>query len=300
MANPSAATGSAATGRPILDTHIHLYQVSRAAGVPWPPPAATNLYRDILPAAYEAVARPLGIVGVGIVEASNWHDDTRWVLDQIRDRAFFKFLVAQLPIGAANFPALLDEIAADPRVVGIRAFLWSPALTLDALQVAHLHTLAARGMTLDLISRGDFNPKDKVAALLAAVPGLRVIVDHLAGARDTTPSPQWIADLKTLARHPNAHLKLSSLYDMFNPGPDDSQPWNAPTALVSYKPHLDVALDCFGPRRLMFGSNWPVCTQGGSLAREIELCEEFLAPHGQAVRDLVMHDAARDFYRRVT
>jgi L-fuconolactonase len=284
--------------RPILDTHIHLYQVSRAGGVPWPPPEANNLYRDVLPADYEAVARPLGIVGVGVVEASNLHGDTRWVLDRIEGNDFFAFTVAQLPIATPEFPAQLAEIAADPRVVGIRGFLWSPALTLDPVQLTHLRALAGRGMTLDLISRGDFNPKDKVEALLAAVPELRVIIDHLAGARGTTPSPQWIADMKRLAARPNAYLKVSSLFDMFNPGPDDTQPWTSPATLDAYAPHLDVALDAFGPERLLFGSNWPVCAQGGSLAREIELCEAWLAPHGAKVRDAVMHDNARRFYRR--
>jgi L-fuconolactonase len=284
--------------KPILDTHIHLYQVSRPAGVPWPPAHAANLHRDVLPAHYEAVARPLGIVGAGVVEASNWHDDTRWVLDQVRGNDFFQFIVAQLPIGAADFPEKLAEIAAEPKVAGIRGFLWSPALTLEPIQIEHLHALAARGMTLDLISRGSLNPKDKIAALLAAVPELPVIIDHLAGARGTTPDPAWTADMKKLAQHPNLHIKISALYDMFNPGPDDSQPWRSPTTLDAYQPHLDVLLQAFGPRRLIFGSNWPVCDQGGTLARQIELCEEFLGPHGGKVRDQIMHDNARAFYRR--
>jgi predicted TIM-barrel fold metal-dependent hydrolase len=244
------------------------------------------------------VARPLGIVGVGVVEASNWHDDTRWMMDQIGGNDFFRFYVAQLPIGAPDFLDQLTEIAGHPQVVGIRGFLWSPTLTLEPIQIEHLRALAARGMTLDLISRGAHNPKDKVDALLAAVPELRVIIDHLAGARDVTPTSSWVADMKKLGRRPNLSLKVSSLFDMFNPGPDDSQPWTSPTELSAYKPHLDVALEAFGPQRLLFGSNWPVCEQGGTLARQIAICEEFLAPHGPQVRDQVMHDNARAFYAR--
>lgn len=289
------------SARPILDTHIHLYQVTRPGGVPWPGPEAKPLYRDMLPAAYEAVARPLGIVGTGIIEASNLHDDTRFILDLTRASSdYFPFLVANLEIGAPDFPDKLAEIAADPRVVGIRGFLWSPTLTLDHTQLAHLELLAARGMTLDLISRGGLNPKAKVDELLAAVPNLRVIVDHLAGAKGATPAPEWVSDLTRLSRRANLSIKVSSLFDMFNFRGDENDAWDAPADLASYRPHLDVLMNTFGPDRLVFGSNWPVCELGGGIAREVALVEEWLAPHGQKARDAVMHDSARRFYRRDT
>ena len=284
--------------RPILDTHIHLFQVSRPGGVPWPP-AHAELYRDILPGAYEAAARPLGIVGSGIVEASNLHSDTRWVLDQVAGNDFFPFLVAHLEVGAPDFEAKLDEIAREPKVVGIRGFLWSPTLTVDATQVAHLRLLAKRGMTLDLISRGTLNPKDKIDKLAAAVPNLRMIIDHLGGAKGAVPDSQWLDDMRTLARRPNVFVKLSSLYDMFNPAADDNHPWTAPQDLASYRQHFDVLFESFGPSRVLFGSNWPVCTLGGSLADEIRIVEEYLSKTGGRVREAVMHENARAFYRRV-
>src|SRR2546423_1545448 len=66
----------ATVDRPILDTHIHLYQVTRAGGVPWPPPSNTTLFFDSLPAGYQAMAQPLGITGTGVVEASPLNSDT--------------------------------------------------------------------------------------------------------------------------------------------------------------------------------------------------------------------------------
>src|SRR5882762_8794916 len=59
--------------RPIFETHIHLYQVTRPGGVPWPPKEATLIYRDVLPAAYKAIALQNGIVAAGVVEASEEH-----------------------------------------------------------------------------------------------------------------------------------------------------------------------------------------------------------------------------------
>ena len=292
------SAGDSPARGPIYDTHIHLWNATRPSGVPWPPPENTRLFRDVLPADYEAAARPLGIVGTGIVEASDRHEDTGWVLDVTRGNAFFGFLVAQLEIGAADFVSKLDEITADPRVVGLRGFLWSPTLTLAPEQRLHLQALAARGLSLDIISRGDFNPKDKLDALAGAVPDLRIVVDHLGGARGTQPDPKWAADMRRLARHANVHVKLSALYDMFNPGADETHPWQAPTDVAAYRAHFDVLFEAFSPQRLLFGSNWPVCTMGGSLADEIAIMEEYLAPLGQPIRDAVMHDNARRVYRR--
>ena len=96
------------------------------------------------------------------MEASPLHEDNLKLLAMTKKDKFFKFLVAQVEIGSADFIKNLDELAKDPRVVGIRGFLWSPKMTLDEKQVAHLQELAKRGMTLDLISRGDLNPKAKV------------------------------------------------------------------------------------------------------------------------------------------
>jgi L-fuconolactonase len=289
--------------RPIVDTHIHIFQVDRPGGVPWPSQDNRHLYKSALPAGYQAVAAPLGVVASGIVEASPLHADTRWVLDATAGNAFFPFYVAQLEVGSPDFARQLDEIAGDARVVGIRAFAWGPAagITLDERQLGDLRALARRGMTLDLLSRYTLNPKEKVDRLARALPDLRIIIDHLAGAKGETPDPQWSRDMRMLARHPGVHIKFSSFFDMFNPSPtgDESEPWSAPTALAPYRPHFDVLFEAFGPDRLIFGSNYPVVALGGSLQDEIAVAEAYLAPLGKATRDKVMARNALAFYRRI-
>ena len=286
--------------KPILDTHVHLFQVTRPGGVPWPEDKNKTLYKDTLPAHYEAVARPLGILGTGVVEASPLQTDTRWVLDQTRGNAFFRFYVAQLEVGSADFIKNLDEVVADPRVVGIRGFLWSPVLTLDARQLGHLEELARRGLSLDLISRGTLNPKDKVDQLARAVPDLRIIIDHLGGARTATVDPQWEQGMRKLALNKNVYVKFSAFFDMFNPAATEDEPWAAPTDLTSYRAHFAVLLEAFGADRLIWGSNWPVITLGGQLADQIKIAEAFLATRDRVTRDKVMFRNAFHFYRRHT
>jgi predicted TIM-barrel fold metal-dependent hydrolase len=285
--------------RPIADTHIHLYRVTRPGGVPWPSPRNEILYRDILPAEYKALARKHGIVSAGIVEASPLFDDNQAVLDMVRGDPFFSFLVAQMEIGSPDFLANLDRLAKDRRLVGIRAFLWTPKITNDATQLAQLRAIAARGMTLDIVSRGTLNPPDQVSALAKAVPELRIILDHLLGAKGAQPRPEWELDVRRLAdRHRNVFVKFSSFFDMYNPVATEDEGWESPATLGAYKAHFDVLMTAFGEDRLIWGSNWPVSDLGGDFGKQIELAEEYLKPFGPKVRDKVMFSNARDFYRR--
>lgn len=284
--------------RPIVETHIHFWQVTRPGGVPWPTPAEGPIFRDVLPPEYTAVARANGVVLAGIVEASGIVEDNQWVLDLVRHDRFYAFFVGNLEIGAPTFARDLARFARDPRFVGIRGYLTGPAegITLSPAQLASLRDLARRGMTLDIISRGTKNPKDQVQALCTAVPDLRIIIDHLGGAKGPTVDPTWELEIRRLADVcPNLHMKFSSFYDMYAPG---DVVFPSPTDLASYKAHFDVLMTAFGADRLVWGSNWPVIGLHGTFEAQIAIAEEYLAPFGVAVRDKVMFKNALTFYRR--
>jgi predicted TIM-barrel fold metal-dependent hydrolase len=283
--------------RPIVDTHIHFYQVTRPGGVPWPP-AGSALYRDVLPAEYKSLAIANGIVASGVIEASPLVEDNQWILDLLGHDSFFPFFAGSLDISSPDFTSNLEHFSHDRRFVGIRGFLWSPEITLDATQLSHLRDLAGRGMTLDIISRGTTNPKPKVEALCTAVPNLRIIINHLGGAQGAVPTAEWELAIRRLADLcPNLYMKFSSFYDMYQVG-DGNSPWTAPTNLAAYKAHFDVLMTAFGEDRMIWGSNWPVSDLGGSFSGEIRLAEEYLAPLGHRVRDKVMFKNALLFYRR--
>ncbi|HET7862878.1 MAG TPA: amidohydrolase family protein [Burkholderiaceae bacterium] len=295
LAERSATQGR----RPIVESHIHFWQVTRPGGVPWPTPAEGPIFRDVLPPEYGAIAAANGVVAAGILEASGIVEDNQWVLDLVKHDRFYSFYIGNLEIGAPTFASDLARFASDPRWVGIRGYLTGPAegITLSPAQLASLHDLARRGMTLDLISRGTKNPKDQVQALCAAVPDLRIIIDHLGGAKGPPPvDPTWELEIRRLADVcPNLFMKFSSFYDMYAPG-DVVYP--SPTDLASYKAHFDVLMTAFGADRLIWGSNWPVVTLHGSFEAQIAIAEAYLAPFGSAVRDKVMYKNALVFYRR--
>ena len=295
-----AAERAAPAGkRPIVETHIHFWQTSRPGGVPWPTAAEGPIFRDVLPPEYSAFAKSQGVVAAGIVEASGIVADNQWILDLVKNDAFYSFFVGNLEIGAPTFAHDLARFAHDWRFVGIRGYLTGPAegITLSPAQLANLRDLARRGMTLDIISRATKNPKDQVQALCTAVPDLRIIIDHLGGAKGPPPvDPTWELEIRRLADVcPNLYMKFSSFYDMYAPG-DVVYP--TPTELGPYKAHFDVLMTAFGADRLIWGSNWPVITLHGTFEAQIAIAEAYLAPFGTEVRDKGMFKNALTFYRR--
>lgn len=300
---PAFAAKKAAKGGKILDTHIHTWKVTRPGGVPWPGPKQKIIYRDVAPEDYEKIAKPLGVIGTGIVEASAIQKDNMTVLEITKGKSYFPFFVANLEIAGAKFDEQFDELVKDSRVVGVRSYLQAPSdiNPADAKQLADVKKVAAKGLTMDIISRGKKNPKEKVAALAAAVPNLRIIIDHLGGAKTKVVDPQWEKDIKLLASHPNIYMKFSSFFDMFNPTSEEDEPWESPKDVEAYKPHFDVIFQAFGPDRIIFGSNWPVVDLGGGpngLADEIKIAEDYLKTQPAGVRDKVMYKNAQAFYKR--
>src|SRR4030095_9419557 len=85
---------------PIVETHIHFWQVTRPGGVPWPTPAEGPIYRDVLPGDYTSLARANGRVTARVREGSGIVEDNQWILDRIRHDNFFSFFVGNLEIGA--------------------------------------------------------------------------------------------------------------------------------------------------------------------------------------------------------
>src|SRR5688500_14761955 len=113
--------------RPIVETHIHFWQVTRPGGVPWPTPAEGPIFRDVLPPEYTAIARANGVVAAVVVEASGIVEDNQWILDLVRHDKLYPFFVGNLEIGAPTFARDLARFARDRRFVGIRGYLTGPA-----------------------------------------------------------------------------------------------------------------------------------------------------------------------------
>ena len=275
----------------IIDTHTHFYDPTRAAGVPWPPKEDRLLYRKVMPADYQALPQPRQVNGTVVVEASPWLEDNQWILDLAATDPFILGFVGHLPATSNEFPAHLDRFGASPLFRGIRISGNQLRDAFDAI-LPNLRRLAERGLALDLLGNPDMLPL--AARLAQTLPGLRIMIDHLANVRidGRSPPSAWSSGVQAVSRHPNVFCKLSGLVE--GTGKTDR---NAPVEIDFYRPVLDAAWKGFGEDRLVYGSNWPVSERFASCATVQSLVATYFGSKGREQVDKVFWRNAKAFYR---
>jgi L-fuconolactonase len=295
-AAPGWAGGQDPARRPFIDTHTHFYDPTRPEGVPWPG-KGTPLYRRVLPPDWLAVAEPAGITQTVVVEASPWVEDNQWLLDVARDHPCVIGVVGRLPLGEEGCTKLIDRFAAAPKFRGVRvtgtavvAGLDSPAFMRD------IERLALHGLVPDINGGPALAAADRLAARL---PEMRVILEHMAGARiaGDRPDPAWAEGLARAAARPNVWLKVSNLVE--SAAHAAGIEW-APADSDVYRPWLDLVWKAFGPDRLIFGSNWPVCERAADYATVVGIVRPWIAAHGPAAEASFFEGAARVAYGLAT
>lgn len=275
----------------LIDCHVHLWTLARPEGLSWIKKDDPVLFKDMLPATHEPVARANGVTGVVLVQAGQSLPDNQWNLDvTAHNPRLYRGVVGNLSevIGTEKFAPLLRELAKNPRYLGYRlsgryqqemteAFFRDLALT------------AELGKSVDFLV-GGYTLKD-IDAIAKRLPNLRIILDHFGNVRldGKALDPAWVADFRTVAKHPNVYCKVSALYGRFVKQP-------APRELAVYRPILDLAYESFGEDRLVFGSDWPVSESTADYAALLALTREYFAPKGPVVNDKLFHRNAVKFY----
>jgi L-fuconolactonase len=249
-----------------IDAHQHFWRYSPAE-YPWISPEMQRLATDYLPPAIEAVAAPVGIDGSVAVQARQTVEESRWLLELAAANPFIRGVVGWVDLRAPRVGEQLAVLAADPKFVGVRHVVQDepdPRFLLGEAFVRGLRQLHAFGLTYDLLL---FPPQLPAAVeLVAAMSEQPFVLDHLAKPRikEKTLDP-WRRDIEALARHRHVCCKLSGLVT--------EAAWRGWTR-ADFTPYLDVAIAAFGPERLMFGSDWPVCLLAGEYAEVVEIVRE--------------------------
>ena len=277
----------AETAGPVTDAPLHLW--TRGGGrYAWLEQAPPALRRD---ARWEEAGPRLAALGVRrvvLVQAEDSLAETR-ALEAAAARIEAEAGPVPLDAAAAS-AALLEGPSALPRPVGVRALVHDdpdPGV-LDRPAVRRsLALVAAAGLALDV---PDAFPRHlgQATALAHEVPGLRVVLDHLGKPPFGGDTATWERQLRGLAAAPGTVAKISGLHTSgAGPGPGDLER------------ALDLALDLFGPDRLMVGSDWPIApepfTADGTLAPLLALVRSRAGAEAYA---LLRGTAARVYRRR--
>ena len=239
------------TALPVVDTHHHFWRLDEQQQH-WRTPQHGAIAADYLPADLEGELRRSGVDATVLVEAV----DTAAENDRLREHAravpFVAGLVGWLPLPDPREARQELARSRSPDLRGVRCLVGRDPL--DRLEqpeaISLFRALADEGLAWDVVVVTAAQTHS-VARIARAVPSLRVVVDHLARPPLETAGWQpWADHIRRLSDCPNVALKLSI-------GVDVLTAWRA-WAAAELAPYVALAVECFGPSRLMLASNWPV------------------------------------------
>ncbi|HEU4769705.1 MAG TPA: amidohydrolase family protein [Pyrinomonadaceae bacterium] len=267
----------------MIDAHQHFWQVGRF-DYPWMSSDLGILYRDYLPAQLEPELVKNGVKQTVLVQASNSVAESRWLLELADHNEFIAGIVGWVDLASADVDAQLTELSAHPKFKGVRHLVESEPADDWLVQPAVLNGLrrvSEYGLTYDLLVHTSHLRHVRVVA--ASCPDLRLVIDHLAKPPIAKHGfHEWSLAMAPLAAYPNMYCKLSGLVTEAN--------WNS-WQTDDLRPYVDYALELFGPERLIFGSDHPVCLLAASYERVLKSFREMIG------NDQVFSENARTFYQ---
>jgi L-fuconolactonase len=273
----------------IIDSHQHFWQVGRFV-YPWMTPEVGVLCRDFLPETLEPILDHNGVGHTILVQASDSLEETRWLLSLADRHPLIGGVVGWIDLQRDNVNDQLDEFAAHAKFKGVRHLVESEPADdwLAQPRVIHsLRELSAAGLSYDLLVHTRHLKYARTA--VDHCPDLHFVIDHIGKPPIVRGEiGQWARQLKEIASSPNVWCKLSGLVTEAN--------WTS-WRVEDFIPYVDKVLEYFGPQRLMFGSDWPVCLLAASYEQVLELFQTLLADLSEADRDLIFWKNAAEFYR---
>lgn len=249
-----------------LDAHQHFWRYG-ATQYPWIPPGSP-LQRDWLPADLAVLQAPLGLDGSIVVQARQSLAESNWLLGLADADPRIRGVVGWVDLRSPDVGRDLARLARHPKFVGVRHVVQDEPEDDFILGTAFMEGIR-RLRDFDLAYDILIFPGQLPATLrfVERFPDQPFVLDHIAKPHIKEGSLQpWADQIKALARFPNVVCKVSGMVTEA-----DHAGWKP----ADFTPYLEVVMEAFGPGRLMFGSDWPVCR----LAASYEAVEGLVRDH---------------------
>ena len=245
--------------------------------------------RDFLVTDLQATMRDGSMNDVVTVQARQSLAETDWLLDCATHHDFIRAVVGWVPLTDPSVAAVVERYAANPKLRGVRHSLQDEPDDFYILRKDFndgVALLKQFGLRYDILVFERHLPQ--TIEFADRHPNQIFIVDHLAKPkiRERILSP-WREDIRELAKRKNVYCKLSGLVTEA-----DWKHWSE----ADLRPYIDVALEHFGPKRLMFGSDWPVCLVACSYSKWVSVVERAISGLSRSEQGCILGDTAKAAY----
>jgi len=271
-----------------VDAHQHFW-VYNQKGYKWIDVSMVKLQRDFLPSHINKELKRNDIDFCVSVQARQTLQETKWLLELAQNNSFIKGIVGWVDLKSNSVEKDLEQFAAYKNFKGVRHVLQDEDDDRYMLQPDFkqgLRKLEKYGLTYDILI---YPRQIKYAcALVSELPQQKFIVDHLAKPLIKEGKIEvWKKNMQELAKADNVFCKLSGMVTEAN--------WNS-WKQEDFVPYMETLLEIFGPNRLLFGSDWPVCTVAAKYEQVLGIATNFIHSLSQAEQAHIMGQNAIDFY----
>jgi L-fuconolactonase len=271
-----------------IDSHQHFWHYNPAEHT-WMNEQMAVLKTNYLPNNIKPHLTETGIDGTVAVQARQNLDETEFLLDLSDQFELIQGVVGWVDMRSDEVNQQLEKYAPHPKFVGVRHVVHDEPDDHFMLGDAFLRGLAQlqkHNLTYDLLLFPKHLPI--TIEVIKQFPKQAFVLDHIAkpSIKDGILEP-WAANIRKLATYENVYCKLSGMVT--------EALWND-WVQSDYIQYLDVVFECFGIERLMFGSDWPVCTLSGSYSQVVGIVEDYIAKLSVNEQTKIMGGNATHFY----
>ncbi|MBN4055668.1 amidohydrolase family protein [bacterium AH-315-K03] len=253
----------------IIDTHQHFWKYDKAEYA-WIDESMNILKRDFLPEHFLTTAKDNAIHGTIAIQARQSELETQCLLELAKDQPLIKGVVGWIDLEDDHIDSLLVKYRNTPLLKGFR-HIFDDSTCIDKMSnpnfIRGLKAIASEGYSYDLLIREQHL---KAAHQLASkIPSLSFVIDHIAKPKigDNKSFRPWKEKIITIAKLKNVYCKISGMFtECVLPE------WNN----TCFTPYMEVVIDAFGPQRIMYGSDWPVCLCSSNYNNVKRVAEEFI------------------------
>lgn len=271
-----------------IDAHQHFWRYDAARDA-WITDQMPALKGNFLPEQLQAELTANGIDASVAVQADQSENETVFLLDLAKKSEHIAGVVGWVDLLSAKLAERLEHFSHFEKLRGFRHIAQAEkddGFLARGDVVTGIAQLRQFGFAYDILIYARQLPA--AIELVSRVPGQRFIIDHLAKPeiKSKTVAP-WAKQMREIAQSKNVFCKVSGLVteaDWQNWKPED------------FKPYLDVAFECFGADRLLFGSDWPVCLLAATYRQVKQIIEDYVKGYSQADQEKIFGGNAARFY----
>jgi L-fuconolactonase len=272
-----------------IDAHQHFWDLERFQYA-WMPPEPSPLHGNFLPQHLEPILTRNRFDGSVVVQANTLLAETHWLLELAEAHSFIRGVVGWVDLTDPRLGDELDRLQLHPKFKGVRHPVHDEVdvnwlMREDVLR--GLAELARRDLPYDLLLRPPHLPL--VPRIAERIPRLRMVIDHIAKPPIATQKLDgWAQDMESAACIPQIRCKFSGMITE-----DDPRQLKADRL----RPYVAHVMSVFGPDRLMFGSDWPVCLTAGSWKEVLAMFTQAVGPQPMEIREKLLGGTATEFYQ---